>query len=230
MDLSLFFGTMETGAAARFLFPEFMRFGNYLLLLMFSHFALGSYLSIHTTEKFKLALTFFLVAGVFFNAIFNYRDGLRHAPYGGNEQAESHAYWAAQEWAAAYTADNASFILVDPNTWHSWRSLTRRPMIKTNIIGGIYRYSERIDEHNKLLAEWVGQNIGEEYLVPNYPYTRLSGPRLLRQLDERQLLDFAEVFGGDYAVVKKTSLEWNLPIAYENEIYKVYALYFKHVP
>jgi len=207
-----------------FFASHLLRFGFHFLALLFLYLIFYKLISVHSIEKFKLLATILIAGFVFMSSAYYLCLHLREAPYGGRDKTENHAYWDIQEWVAVSTDTNASFIVIDSTIYGSWRSLTRRSVIKTAAGGGLYGYTERTDHHNKQLAEWVNQHIGSEYIVPDWPYTILHGSSLIKRLDEEQLLDFTDVFGGDYVVVKKTTKEWDFPIAYENEIFIVYAL------
>jgi hypothetical protein len=219
MAMSMLIGSADIGSVWWHFSARFQYYKIFLLVIIALLF-LGFRFSLYASERLKTIVTLFVVAVVLFHAIKIFPVHLR--PVEGDEAV---SYQTAQEWAAEYSPDDASFILVDPNIYWSWRSLTRRPVITTWTEGGLYGYGENIDRNNRRLAEWVENHFGKEYRVADWPYTTLSGPELLRRLDEEQLQDFARVFGGDYVVANKmTTKTWYLPVVYENGVYCIYAV------
>lgn len=131
----------------------------------------------------------------------NYKSGLA------GTSGEAREYYEVQAWARISTPESAMFVVAEASVYESWRNYTHRARVSPGGCG-FYVCSKAGLERSKEVSAFFAQ----------------KGYSSIAALDTNGLRLFAETFGGDYVVRRRSWQALELPVVFENEGYVVYAL------
>jgi len=131
----------------------------------------------------------------------NYKSGLA------GTSGEAREYYEVQAWARTSTPETAQFVVAETSVYESWRNYTHRARVSSSGCG-FYVCPKAGMERSKAISAFFAQ----------------KGYSSMAALDTNGLRFFAETFGGDYVVRRRSWQALELPVVFENEGYVVYAL------
>lgn len=131
----------------------------------------------------------------------NYKSGLA------GTSGEAREYYEVQAWARTSTPETAQFVVAETSVYESWRNYTHRARVSPGGCG-FYVCSKAGLERGREVSAFFAQ----------------KGYSSIAALDTNGLRLFAETFGGDYVVRRRSWRALELPVVFENEGYVVYAL------
>lgn len=122
-------------------------------------------------------------------------------------RGEAREYYEVQAWARTSTPETALFVVAETSVYESWRNYTHRARVSPGGCG-FYVCSKAGLERSREVSAFFNQ----------------KGYSSIAALDTNGLRLFAETFGGDYVVRRRSWQALELPVVFENEGYVVYAL------
>lgn len=122
-------------------------------------------------------------------------------------RGEAREYYEVQAWARTSTPESARFVVEETSVYESWRNYTHRARVTASGCG-FYVCPKAGLESGKAFSTFFAQ----------------KGYSSIAALDTNGLRLFAETFGGDYVVRRRSWKALELPVVFENEGYVVYAL------
>jgi hypothetical protein len=128
---------------------------------------------------------------------------------------EFRKFYDLESWVKERTPPDANFIIVDNTVYGGWRNLTLRPLIPL-FTRPPYLMSEESEASNLKV---------KAFFDLQFHHKNSSEPgACVPCLDREGLLALKDALDANYIVVRRERPEMPLPVAYENELFKVYEI------